>query len=126
MHPNNNYYDLYPNNTQTTTTPQEITVQNYGYTYIINKICQQTNLQTTLTHAFGKQHAHNIINIAAYIIQEGNTLDGIDDWQQKTYLPNQTTPLTSQTTSKLFTNQTENQRNKFFTNWIKTTLRECY
>jgi len=134
MHPNNNYYTLYPNNnTQTTPTPpspQEITVQNYGYTYIINKICQQTNLQTTLTQAFGQQQAQTIIAIAAYMIQEEtSTLDNIDDYQQKTFLPNQQTPLTSQTTSHLFTTQTETQRNKFFTNWIKTTLNQgsiCY
>jgi len=149
MHPNNNYYTHYPNQQHTTTpttntpnntptqppTPipfdqtQEITIQNYGYTYIINKICQQTQLQTCLTTAFGNQQAQNIITTAAYMIQQGATIDGIEDWQQKNHLPNQTKPLTTQTTSKLFTTQTETQRNKFFTQWIKINLNKtniCY
>jgi hypothetical protein len=36
----------------------------------------------------------DIIVMAAYIIREGNAMDGIEDWQQRNYFPGFTRLLT--------------------------------
>jgi hypothetical protein len=75
MHPNNNYYKLY----QTNPTLQNLTIQDYGYTYLIQKISQTTQLQNILNQTHNK-HAQDIITTATYMIKENtNTTDTIDD-----------------------------------------------
>jgi len=118
MHPNNNYYKLY----QTNPPLQNLTIQDYGYTYLIQKISQTTGLLNTLTQTFNKQHAQDIITTAAYMIKENTTTtDTIEDWQQKTYTPLDY-ELSPSYCSRLFASITNQQRQEFFKQWIKKFL----
>jgi transposase len=125
MVPNSNYFDMYnidlalPN----------IDVWDYGYSYLVLKLCSDIGLFQCLTDAFGEQRAMDIIVIASYIIREGSAMDGIDDWQQRNYFPKYNRLLTSQSTSKIFSNLSAGQMNKFFTDWVKIAMGEdtvCY
>ena len=125
MFPNNNYFDLYnidpaiPN----------IDVWDYGYSYLVLKVCRDMGLLDCLISAFGEQRTMDIVVMASYIIREGNAMDGIDDWLQRNYFPNYTRLLTSQSTSKIFTAISAKQMNNFFTSWVKVAMGEgtvCY
>jgi transposase len=107
----------------------DVSVWDYGYSYLVLKVCKDMGLFDCLTHAFGHQRAMDIIVIASYIIREGNAMDGIDDWLQRNYFPNYSRLLTSQSTSKVFTDLAAGQINDFFVGWVKAAMGEgtvCY
>jgi transposase len=74
-----------------------------------------------LSEAFGER-AMDIVVMAAYIIREGNAMDGIDDWQERNYFPDYSRSLTSQITSGIFESLTEATRHDFFKSWVKKAL----
>lgn len=115
MHPNNNYFEMYQMNPSLT----EFSVWDYGYSYLVLKVCRDLKLLDCLVSAFGER-AMDIIVMASYIIREGNAMDGIDDWLQRNYYPGYDRILTSQTSSRIFGSLSDKQRNDFFKHWIKT------
>ena len=125
MFPNSNYFDLY----QMDHSLPNISVWDYGYSYLILKACQDMGLFGCLASAFGEQRSMDIIVMASYIIREGNAMDGIDDWLQRNYFPNYSRLLTSQSTSKIFAALAAGQINDFFVGWVKVAMGEgtvCY
>jgi transposase len=125
MLPNSNYFEMYnidpilPN----------IDVWDYGYSYLVLKVCRDMGLLDCLTNAFGEPRTLDIVAMASYIIREGNAMDGIDDWQQRNYFPNYSRLLTSQSTSKIFADLSAQQMNGFFIDWVKITMGKgsvCY
>ena len=125
MYPNANYFELFnldpdfPN----------VDVWDYGYSYLVLKVCRDIGLFDCLDCAFGEKRAMDIVVIASYVIRESGAMDGIDDWQQRNYFPNCGRLLTSQSTSKIFASITAGQMNSFFREWVKITLGEgtvCY
>jgi transposase len=124
MFPNLNYYETYKVDPEV----PDSTYWEYGYSYLVSKICQDTGLYKCLQAAFGDK-AKEIIVMAAYIIREGNAMDGIDDWQKKNYFSGVKHLLTSQSTSRLFASFTQTQQDHFFENWVKIGLTSgsvCY
>jgi hypothetical protein len=117
MFPNKNYFDMY----QINPSLPDAEVWDYGYSYLVLKVCRDMGLFDCLTHAFGGR-AMDIVVMAAYIIREGGAMDAIDDWQQRNYFPGYNRLLTSQSTSKIFAALTAGQMNDFFTNWVKTAI----
>ena len=117
MYPNSNYFDTY----NLEPLLHDFSVWDYGYSYIILKACRETGLFDCLSEIFGTK-TMDIIVMAAYIIREGNAMDGIDDWQQRNYFAGYERLLTSQSTSKIFAAITAEQRNNFFINWVKKAL----
>lgn len=113
MYPNTNYFELYNVDIEF----PDISIWDYGYSYLIMNVCHSTGLYECLSASFGKQ-AMEIIIMAAYIIREGNAMDAIDDWQQRNYFKDFNKQLTSQTCSKGFANITAQQRYSFFKSWI--------
>jgi hypothetical protein len=77
-HPNSNYFQIYNLDPYL----PDLSVWDYGYSYLVLKVCRDMGLLDCLTQAFGK-YAMDIIVMAAYIIREGNAMDGIDDRQQR-------------------------------------------
>jgi hypothetical protein len=124
MFPNSNYYAMFnviPN-------LPNLNVYHYGYTYIIQKCCLDMGLHDCLQHSFGEQ-ANEIIAVAAFMIREGNAMDGIDDWQEKNLCPGIHKPLTSQSCSKLFASLSYQKINSFFKEWVAKALKDgtvCY
>lgn len=124
MFPNNHYFELYNVNP----TLPDIDVWDYGYSYLILKVCRDMGLMDCLNRTFGER-AIDIVVMAAYIIREGGAMDGIDDWQQRNYFKDYTRLLTSQSTSKIFKNLTVSEMNMFFTEWVKIAMDDgtvCY
>lgn len=115
MYPNSNYFELY----RIDADMYDVSVWDYGYTYLALKVCQDMGLLDCLSVAFGSR-GFEIAIMAIYIVQEGNVMDAIDDWQRRNYIPNFNTALTSQSTSRTFYAITDTQRHKFFRHWIKT------
>jgi hypothetical protein len=118
MFPNDNYFEMY----NIDPVLPDVTVWDYGYSYLSLKACQDTGLLDCLKSAFGEQRAMDIVVMASYIIREGNAMDGIDDWQQRNYFPDFDRLLTSQATSRIFASLTAAQMNEFFIEWIKTAM----
>jgi transposase len=116
MFPNSNYFDLY----QVDPSLPDVDVWDYGYSYLVLKVCRDMGLIDCLTDAFGEKRAMDIIVMASYIIREGNAMDGIDDWLERNYFPDYDRQLTSQSTSKIFTALATKQLNDFFVDWVKT------
>jgi transposase len=85
-------------------------------------------LLSCLAKAFGER-AMDIIVMAAYMIREGNAMDGIDDWQQRNYFHGFDRLLTSQATSRIFADLKVRQINDFFVDWVKVAMGDgtvCY
>jgi transposase len=113
MYPNKNYYELY----NVDITFPDITIWDYGYSYLILHVCHSMGLYECLSASCGI-HTMEIIIMAAYIIREGNAMDGIDDWQQRNYFNEYNKLRTSQSCSRSFVNITAKQRYSFFKKWI--------
>ena len=114
MHPNSNYFEFY----NIDASFPDISVWDYGYTYLVQKVCRDTRLLACLQQAFGNGAA-DIVVMASYIIREGGVMDAVDDWQQRNYLKGYGRLLTSQATSRIFASLTAGQMNNFFRRWIR-------
>jgi hypothetical protein len=122
--PNDNYYDIF----NVTPEFQELSVWWYGYTYIVQKACKDMGLMDCLLHAFGNQ-SNEIVAIAAFMIHEGNAMDGIDDFQERNLIQGLSKSLSSQSCSKLFGSISSQQTNTFFNQLVKIALKNdtvCY
>jgi len=117
MYPNNHYYEQY----RLIPSLPDIGIWDYGYSYVIVKACHDMGLLECLTNAFGKT-AMDVVVMAAYIIREGNAMDGIDDWQGRNLFPEYDRLLTSQSTSRIFASLAFKQQEDFFKLWVKRAL----
>ena len=123
MIPNSHYYDLF----QITPDMPDIAVWDYGYTYLFLKCCDDLGLTACLRKVFNQ--AMDMIASAAYIVREGSTMDAIDDWLERTWMPGSHKTLHSQSTSKLFESISLPKTHEFFQQWIsvaKTSQHVCY
>jgi transposase len=124
MIPNSNYYDMF----KVSSKLPNFTIYSYGYSFLVLKICTDIGLLDCLKEVFGEQTIE-IISTAAFIISEGNAIDGIDDWQERIMMPGLHKSLTSQSCSKLFESLNYNKTHIFFVNWVNMTLADdtvCY
>ena len=124
MEPNSNYYAMY----NVSPLMPDTIIWEYGYMYLIQKCCRDMGLFDCLYNAFGEQ-ANEIVATAAYMIREGNAMDGIDDWQERNFIQGLQKSLTSQSCSKLFESLTPSQLHRFFREWVSMTLTNgsvCY
>jgi transposase len=117
MYPNSAYFELY----HLEPGLHDVSVWDYGYSYLLLKACRDTGLLDCLTQAFGER-AMDIIVMAAYIIREGNAMDGIEDWQQRNSFPGFTRLLTPQAASRIFASLPAAGQNSFFKSWVKRAL----
>jgi len=115
MFPNSYYFESY----RLDPALPEVSVWDYGYSYLVVKACVDTGLMSCLSLTFGER-TMDIVVMAAYMIREGNAMDGIDDWQQRNYFQCFDRLLTSQATSRIFASLTIEQTNQFFIGWVKT------
>jgi transposase len=129
MIPNNNYFRLY--DTPVVNTQPEIagmSVFDYGFSYLVLKCARETGLLECLSDAFGDR-AMDILVASAYIIREGNSMDGIDDWLERTFFEGYSNILNSQKISRLFESFSTTQTHNFFQKWGKiarTNGNVCY
>ena len=113
MYPNANYFEMY----HTDSVLPDVSIWNYGYTYLIQKTCRDIGLTDCLSNIFGKSSS-DILVMAAYMLEQGSIMDGIDDWQIRHYFPENQRLLTSQSTSNIFSRITQRQRQDFFKQWV--------
>jgi transposase len=127
MIPNSNYYEMF-NVTPELPEHPELSVWSYGYTYLVQKACKDLGLLACLQETFGDK-TDEIVALAAYIIREGNAMDGIEDFQVRHFIPGVHKALTSQSCSRFFESITQQQTNTFFKKWVQTILKDdaiCY
>lgn len=113
MFPNSNYFTIYNLDPML----PDVSVWDYGYSYLVLKACHDMNLWECLATVF-PSNALDIVIMSAFMIREGNSMDGLDDWQQRNYFKGSGRMLTSQVTSRIFGTITEKQRNEFFKLWV--------
>lgn len=124
MHPNPRYFELYGVHLEYA----NAVVRDYGYAYLMHRCARETGLYKCLESAFGAA-AMDILVMAAYINREGNSMDGIDDWQARNYFPGYDKPLNSRSTSRIFGTLTYEQRAAFFKKRVQKSLTNgtvCY
>jgi transposase len=124
MFPNANYYEMF----NVKPDLPDLSVFFYGYTYLVQKCSQDMGLCDCLQQTFGEK-TNEIIAVAAFMIREGNAMDGIDDWQEKNLIPGLHKSLTSQSCSKLFESLDYQSTHRFFIEWVKKALKNdtvCY
>jgi hypothetical protein len=91
------YFDIY----NIEPTFADDTIWDYGYSYLVTKSCHDIGLFDCLFQTFGSL-AEDLIVMAAYIIRNGNAMDGLDDWQCRKYFPDCARLLTSRVVSEIF------------------------
>ncbi|MDR1872858.1 MAG: hypothetical protein LBS60_13235 [Deltaproteobacteria bacterium] len=128
MIPNQNYYKMF---NVTPETP-DLSVWNYGLTYLIRKSGQDMGLLDCLQKTFGAQ-TEEILALASFIIRENQAMamamDSLDGFQERNLLPELDKPLTSQSCSRLFKSINSTKTHNFFKRWAKVTLNKdtvCY
>jgi transposase len=115
MFPNTKYFELYNVSSAFPGTQ----VYDFGFAYLVRKCAEDSGLLGCMKVAFGDR-ALEILVVAAYIMHEGNAMDGIDDWLERTYFKGFNKNLTSQCTSRLFSAISQTQMHKFFCEWVNT------
>jgi transposase len=114
MTPNSNYYEIFKIEPQM----EEFSIWDYGFAYLVRKCAEDIGLFQCLEGTFGAK-AMDILVTAAYIMREGNVMDGIDDWLEHTYFKDFTKLMNSQGASRLFELITENRMHEFFMAWVE-------
>ena len=100
------------NNNNNTPPPTIINRKFYGATYLLDQITQKLHIEEDLKQCFPQTHKQ-ILSIAYYLTLEDNSpLYRFEKWSQLHQHPNNQN-LTSQRTSEIFSNITENQKNQF-------------
>lgn len=117
MQPNSNYYELF----KIAPGIPDMAVWDYGYSYLVQKCCNDIGLGDILSKVFGVQSL-DIIAIASYIIRNGNSMDGINDWLERTLMPGYFKSLNSQSTSRLFESISPSEIHEFFKAWVAIAL----
>ena len=117
MVPNSNYYEFF------NVAPEmaDTSVWDYGFAYLVRKCSEDMGLLKCLTEAFGEK-AMDILVAAAYIMREGNAMDGIDDWLERSYFEGFAKILNSQSVSRLFESISEGKAHDFFKAWVEAAL----
>lgn len=124
MVPNENYFEMYK------VSPQQpsISVWNYGYTWLVRKISTDIGLSQCLSEVFGERAA-DITAAAAFMASEGNVMDYMADWMERSFFPCCGQAFSSSDVSRLFSSITPENRMDFFRRWIGPNLGEkniCY
>ncbi len=113
MIPNENYFALY----HTNVSYPDLTVWDYGYTWLALYVCQSMGLTKILNHIFGER-AEVILSMVCYILLEGNRMDGMPIWQERNYLPWASQPYYLAELSQVFASICSEERDAFFREWI--------
>jgi transposase len=118
MIPNSNYYEQFkiePN-------MSEMCVWDYGYAYVVQKCADESGIGECLSETFGAEKALEIIVVASYMMSQGNAMDGIDDWLERTYFEGYRKALSPQGVSRLFEGISEGSQHEFFKRWAKMAM----
>ncbi len=112
MVPNDNYFALY----HVSPALPDVIVRDYGYTWLFRKVCRDTGLLRVLSEVF-RSRADAMIAVAAYVLLEGNSLDHLPEWQERSYLPGADSRITAREANRLFASVTPEERLAFFRLW---------
>jgi len=114
--PNQNYYEVFPDERPPMKMPQIMTVLQAGTTGVFEILAKRLGLWSALELAFPEDF-RAIMTVAMYMAEQGNVMAYIDEWQDVTATPCQS--LSSQYASRLFGSITHADRQRFFREWTK-------
>jgi hypothetical protein len=124
MIPNSNYFEMF----DFTQEIYKLSSSGYGFSYLIQKACKDMGLLECLENTF-KSKSDDILAIASYIIRSGSKLEGIDGFQERNGIPWDKHLLNSNICTKLLESIRPELLNRFFKQWVGSTLKEdtvCY
>jgi transposase len=117
--PNRRYFEIFQDPAQPTANASNVrSVQSYGNTAVLEDIARQTGLSDILKECFPDAWGR-ILACAFYILCEGNVMMYIDDWFDETKV-NLTDRMDDLDCSKLFAAITEEERRRFFAEWVRS------
>jgi len=119
--PNTNYFEYYTDAINEDTPRQ---IKNYGNTYALRALADETGLQGVLQECFAGRW-EDILSCAFYMVCKGNVMMYIEDWCDITHteLPD---GFTSRRCSELFAAITYEERMRFFESWISVRREKEY
>lgn len=103
------------------------TVQTIGPLVILNAITEKLQLEQLMKSCFPKSY-QQILTAAQYLASDGRALSHCQTWC-KSHIPSMAPHLTSQRISELLTLITVNEKQKFFSKWMKKLAEDdflCY
>lgn len=112
MIPNDNYFELYGVDSLFS----DLTLYDYGYTYVMERLAEQLHLLSLLHSIFGSE-AEDILAMAYYIAAHNPIMDGMEYFQSRNWL-RVTHKITSSRASKIFSEISYEQQDRFFKEWI--------
>ena len=111
--PNKNYYDIFRQ--------EEIlytkSILDFGNFFVMNSILKELGVSDILKNIFTTNY-NKIMSIAMYMLCESNVLLYCDDWCYETFTHLES-PITSQSSSRLFESISYENKMNFFQNWSK-------
>ena len=113
MIPNGNYFEMF----HVEPSLPHLSVWDYGFTFLVRKVCHSLGLFDILKDTFGATAEH-ILAIAAFLLKDGGALDGMEEWQERAFLEECDKIISSQDASRIFSGITYKQRMQFFRKWI--------
>jgi transposase len=116
--PNTRYYEIFKNIEPIDPIKTELkSIKNYGTTATLMNISKQTGLLDILKKYFPSEW-NKILASAFYVLCQGNVMMYIEDWFDETNV-NFSEKMDDSDCSKLFESITEEDRSRFFAEWIK-------
>lgn len=91
-------------------------VRSVGATFLVGKILESLGITNILEEKFGRGKASAIATAVIYMVCRGNVFEHISDWHES--YAYKETPLTSPSSSSLFSSITFEERMKFFSSWV--------
>ncbi len=127
MIPNGTYFSLYGASSESDTPQSAASVSDsfeytstirYGCTFVLFQIAEDTGLVDVLASSLGEDTALDLIAIAAYLLQKGGSLDAMEEWQERTYLPHDPMTFTPSRLTSLLQLLTEDIRTEILERWV--------
>lgn len=110
--PNRNYWDIYGESDK----PKVINTYSLGLDLVCSTIVEELGLKKVLDKVIPSK-ADDFLAIAYYMISEGNVISHADDWFEDQVISLDIPEITSQNTSRLFSDFTEDEKLNFFKEW---------
>jgi len=114
--PNGSYWEFYDDASILGITPSYESVRSIGATFLIGRLFNDLGVTKILQETFGDDRAMSILTAASYMVCRGNVFELVIDWCESCTFSE--TPLTSKSSSRLFSSITLEEKMSFFKAWI--------
>lgn len=128
MIPNEKYFSLYGTPSESSPPQKEDplldyyseyrSTLHYGYTFVLFQTAEDIGLVDVLASSLGEDTALDLVAIAAYLLYEGSSLEAMEEWQERTYLPYESRTFTASRLTSLLQLLTDDVRTEILARWV--------